>query len=212
MFSGIKRLATLLQHCFLRLVVLGDKRDFTMYSVHDPKIFQTIIHGSRIVLISLAATYHSLIFQLAEGLSRKKRIIPDIVEVPVKRTASTSILKRNSESEISEECSEGSVEVGGQCSKFISLYFLLAYLVPLVLFLNDLIRSIIVRIRRLTDQTRALMLYTDFNFICSLFVDKQQTVTNTDWLQKSVVIIIIDHDNTLDTEYDRSTGTTRLLL
>ena len=66
---------------------------------------------------------HSLIFQLAEGLSRKKRIIPDKVEVPVKRTASTSILKRNSESEISEECSEGSVEVGGQCSKFISLYF-----------------------------------------------------------------------------------------
>ena len=157
MLSGIKRLATFLQHCFLRLVVLGDKRDCTMYSVHDPKTFQTIIHGSQIVLISLAATYHSLIFQLAEGLSRKKRIIPDKVEVPVKRTAAgTSILKRNSESEISEECSEGSVEVGGQCSKFISLYFLLAYLVPLVLFLNDLIRSIIVRIDRPNDSINAL--------------------------------------------------------
>ena len=57
-------------------------------------------------------------FQLADSVGRKKRYVPsnvDIEQTPLKRAG---VLKRNSESEISEECAEGSVQVDNQCSKF----------------------------------------------------------------------------------------------
>ena len=55
-------------------------------------------------------------------MGRKKRYVPsdvDIVQTPLRRTG---VLKRNSESEISEECAEGSVQVDNQCSKFSSCF------------------------------------------------------------------------------------------